>query len=152
MARTKQTARLPTPAGGKTPRQVMAQKSARPTIGVKSLPVKRVHVYPQTNKKRFRNGMRALREIVKYQKSTDLLIPRIPFQRVIRDIIADPKVVCPATMSNVRLAKTAVEALQEAAEAFLVRMFEDANLATAHAKRLTLMDSDIKLVMRLREK
>eukprot|EP00605_Chrysophyceae_sp_TOSAG23-4_P002548 GSChrysophyteH1.ASY1.ANO1.2813.1 assembled CDS len=108
MARTKQTARKST--GGKAPRKQLATKAAR-----KSAPsaggIKKPH--------RYRPGTVALREIRKYQKSTELLIRKLPFQRL-------------------------------SAEAYLVGLFEDTNLAAIHAKRVTIMPKDIQLARRIR--
>lgn len=110
MARTKQTARKST--GGKAPRKQLATKAAR-----KSAPatggVKKPH--------RYRPGTVALREIRKYQKSTELLIRKLPFQRLVREIAQDYK-------TDLRFQSSAVLALQEAAEAYLVGLFEDTNL------------------------
>ena len=171
MARTKQTARKST--GGKAPRKQLATKAAR-----KSAPatggVKKPH--------RYRPGTVALREIRKYQKSTELLIrwafrccppprapvwlPRLllegpcsrrqqgalrpqparrklPFQRLVREIAQDFK-------TDLRFQSSAVLALQEAAEAYLVGLFEDTNLAAIHAKRVTIMPKDIQLARRIR--
>mmetsp|Transcript_3752 Transcript_3752/g.14711 ORF Transcript_3752/g.14711 Transcript_3752/m.14711 type:complete len:198 (-) Transcript_3752:27-620(-) len=116
MARTKQTARKST--GGKAPRKQLATKAARksaPTTGG----VKKPH--------RYRPGTVALREIRKYQKSTELLIRKLPFQRLVREIAQDFK-------SDLRFQSTAILALQEAAEAYLVGLFEDTNLCAIHAK------------------
>ena len=74
----------------------------------------------------------ALREIRKYQKSTELLIRKLPFQRLVREIAQDFK-------TDLRFQSSAVLALQEAAEAYLVGLFEDTNLAAIHAKRVTIM-------------
>ena len=117
MARTKQTARKST--GGKAPRKQLATKAAR-----KSAPatggVKKPH--------RYRPGTVALREIRKYQKSTELLIRKLPFQRLVRAIALDFK-------TALRFQSSAVLALQEACEAYLVGLFEDTNLCAIHAKR-----------------
>ncbi|KAF2303263.1 hypothetical protein GH714_016146 [Hevea brasiliensis] len=117
MARTKQTARKST--GGKAPRKQLATKAAR-----KSAPatggVKKPH--------RFRPGTVALREIRKYQKSTELLIRKLPFQRLVREIAQDFK-------TDLRFQSSAVAALQEAAEAYLVGLFEDTNLSVAEILR-----------------
>ncbi|CAL5426167.1 unnamed protein product [Camellia sinensis] len=105
MARTKQTARKST--GGKAPRKQLATKAARksaPTTGG----VKKPH--------RYRPGTVALREIRKYQKSTELLIRKLPFQRLVREIAQDFK-------TDLRFQSHAVLALQEAAEAYLVGLF-----------------------------
>ncbi|XP_061051785.1 uncharacterized protein LOC133095001 [Eubalaena glacialis] len=113
MARTKQTARKST--GGKAPRKQLATKAAR-----KSAPatggVKKPH--------RYRPGTVALREIRRYQKSTELLIRKLPFQRLVREIAQDFK-------TDLRFQSSAVMALQEACEAYLVGLFEDTNLFTA---------------------
>ncbi|CAL2044662.1 unnamed protein product [Caenorhabditis brenneri] len=110
MARTKQTARKST--GGKAPRKQLATKAARkntPATGG----VKKPH--------RYRPGTVALREIRRYQKSTELLIRKLPFQRLVREIAQDFK-------TDLRFQSSAVMALQEAAEAYLVGLFEDTNL------------------------
>jgi len=132
MARTKQTGRKS--RGGKAPRKQLATKAAR-----KSAPatggVKKPH--------RFRPGTVALREIRKYQKSTELLIRKLPFQRLVREIAQDFK-------TDLRFQSSAVAALQEAAEAYLVGLFEDTNLCAIHAKRVTIMPKDIQLARRIR--
>jgi histone H3 len=120
--------------GGKAPRKQLATKAAR-----KSAPatggVKKPH--------RYRPGTVALREIRRYQKSTDLLIRKLPFQRLVREIAQDFK-------SDLRFQGSAVLALQEAAEAYLVGLFEDTNLCSIHAKRVTIMPKDIQLARRIR--
>ncbi|VDM42899.1 unnamed protein product [Toxocara canis] len=132
MARTKQTARKST--GGKAPRKQLATKAAR-----KSAPatggVKKPH--------RYRPGTVALREIRRYQKSTELLIRKLPFQRLVREIAQDFK-------TDLRFQSSAVLALQEASEAYLVGLFEDTNLCAIHAKRVTIMPKDIQLARRIR--
>jgi histone H3 len=107
-----------------------ARKSAPATGGVKK---------PH----RYRPGTVALREIRKYQKSTELLIRKLPFQRLVREIAQDFK-------TDLRFQSSAVLALQEAAEAYLVGLFEDTNLAAIHAKRVTIMPKDIQLARRIR--
>ena len=79
----------------------------------------------------------------KYQKSTELLIRKLPFQRLVREIAQDFK-------TYLRFQSSAVLALQEAAEACLVGLFEDTNLAAIHAKRVTIMPKDIQLARRIR--
>ncbi|KAI0339447.1 histone H3 [Trametopsis cervina] len=137
MARTKQTARKST--GGKAPRKQLAAKSAarKTATYVKSATggVKKPH--------RFRPGTVALREIRRYQKSTELLIRKLPFQRLVREIAQDFK-------TDLRFQSSAVMALQEAAEAYLVSLFEDTNLAAIHAKRVTIQPKDLALARRLR--
>ena len=134
MARTKQTARKST--GGKAPRKQLAVKTAR-----KAAPVPQVVGLKKAH--RFRPGTVALREIRRYQKSTELLIRKLPFQRLVREIAQDFK-------SDLRFQSAAVGALQEAAEAYLVGLFEDTNLCAIHAKRVTIMDKDINLARRIR--
>uniref|UniRef100_A0A7N2KLH6 Core Histone H2A/H2B/H3 domain-containing protein n=1 Tax=Quercus lobata TaxID=97700 RepID=A0A7N2KLH6_QUELO len=131
-ARTKQTTRKST--SGKASRKQLATKAARksaPAIGG----VKKPH--------KFRPGTVALREIRKYQKSTELLIRKLPFQRLAREIAQDFKI-------DLRFQSSAVAALQEAAEAYLVGLFKDTNLCAIHAKRITIMPKDIQLARRIR--
>ncbi|XP_050513564.1 uncharacterized protein LOC126889362 [Diabrotica virgifera virgifera] len=85
----------------------------------------------------------ALREIRRYQKSTELLIRKLPFQRLVREIAQDFK-------TDLRFQSSAVMALQEASEAYLVGLFEDTNLCAIHAKRVTIMPKDIQLARRIR--
>lgn len=85
----------------------------------------------------------ALREIRRYQKSTELLIRKLPFQRLVREIAQDFK-------TDLRFQSAAIGALQEAAEAYLVGLFEDTNLCAIHAKRVTIMPKDIQLARRIR--
>ena len=84
-----------------------------------------------------------VREIRKYQKSTELLIRKLPFQRLVREIAQDFK-------TDLRFQSSAVMALQEASEAYLVGLFEDTNLCAIHAKRVTIMPKDIQLARRIR--
>ena len=132
MARTKQTARKST--GGKAPRKQLATKAAR-----KSAPaaggVKKPH--------RYRPGTVALREIRRYQKSADLLIRKLPFQRLVREITQDFK-------GDLRHQSTGLLALHEASEAYLVSLAEDTNVCAIHARRVTIMPKDIQLAKRIR--
>jgi len=132
MARTKQTARKST--GGKAPRKQLVTKSARASSAA-SDGVRKPH--------RYRPGTVALREIRRYQKNTDLLIRKAPFQRLVREIAQGFK-------SDLRFQSTAVLALQEAAEAYLIGLFEDTNLCAIHAKRVTIMPKDLQLARRIR--
>ena len=132
MARTKHTARKMT--GAKQPRKHIANKHSKgkaPAAGG----VKRAH--------RFRPGTVALREIRRFQKSTELLIRKLPFQRLVREIANDFK-------TDLRFQSSAVLALQEAAEAYMVGLFEDTNLCAIHAKRVTIMPKDMQLARRIR--
>lgn len=132
MARTKQTARIAT--GGKAPRKQLATLSARKSMPI-SGGIKKA--------RRYRPGTVALREIRRYQKSTELLIRRLPFQRLAREIAQEFK-------TDLRFQSTAVLALQEACEAYLVGLFEDTNLCAIHAKRVTIMPKDMQLARRIR--
>ena len=132
MARTKHTARKNT--GAKQPRKHIAHKQSKgksPATGG----VKRAH--------RFRPGTVALREIRRFQKSTELLIRKLPFQRLVREIANDFK-------NDLRFQSSAVLALQEASEAYMVGLFEDTNLCAIHAKRVTIMPKDMQLARRIR--
>ena len=132
MARTKQTARKST--GGKAPRKQLASKAAR-----KATPA----TEGAKKSRRYRPGTVALREIRRYQKSTDLLIKKAPFQRLVREVAQDYK-------ADLRFQSSAVMAMQEASEAYLVGVFEDTNLCAIHAKRVTIMPKDIQLARRIR--
>ena len=132
MARTKSTARKNT--GGKAPRKVIAHKQAKKTQS-SGAGVKKPH--------RFRPGTVALREIRRFQKSTELLIRKLPFQRLVREIASEFK-------SDLRFQSSAVLALQEASESYLVGLFEDTNLCAIHAKRVTIMPKDMQLARRIR--
>lgn len=136
MARTKQTARKTANhnSGGKAPRKQLSNKAARKTAP-NTGGVKKPH--------RYKPGTVALREIRKFQKSTELLIRKLPFQRLVREISQDYK-------SDLRFQTQAILALQEAAEAYLVGLFEDTNLCAIHAKRVTIMPKDIQLARRIR--
>ncbi|XP_017318416.1 histone H3.3A-like [Ictalurus punctatus] len=132
MARTKQSVREST--GGKAPRKQLATKAAR-----KSAPatggVKKPH--------RYSPGTVALREIRRYQRSTELFIRKLPFQRLVREIVQDFK-------PDLRFQSAAIGALQEASEAYLVGLCEDTNLCAIYAKRVTIMPKDIQLARRIR--
>ena len=93
---------------------------------------------------RTRPGDRALREIRKFQNSVDLLIQKLPFQRLVREISQD------LSKDPVRWQSTAILALQMASEDYLTRFFEDTNLCCIHGKRVTIRPSDMQLVLRLR--
>jgi histone H3 len=151
MARTKQTAQrnLHGSKGGKAPRQPPAEYAAKKLAtkrAAKLLPENHVR-----RRHRFRPGTRALSEIRKYQKSTDLLLRKLPFQRLVREIAQPFHVIGKNGESEpLRFQSTAVLALQEAAEAYLVGLFEDTNLIALHAKRVTIMPKDMQLARRLR--
>ena len=131
-ARTKQTARKST--GGKAPRKQLVTKAARASAPAPG-GVKKPH--------RYRPGTVALREIRRYQKSTELLVRKLPFQRLVREIAQD-------FMSDVRFQSQAILALQEASESFLCGLFEDTNICALHAGRVTIQPKDMQLARRIR--
>ena len=94
---------------------------------------------------RYRPGTVALREIRRFQKSTELLIRKLPFQRLVREICQDI-----TKKQDVRWTSQAILAIQEASEAWLVGLFEDSNLCAIHAKRVTIQRKDIRLAQRIR--
>ncbi|KAF7352708.1 Histone-fold-containing protein [Mycena venus] len=149
--KTKSTARKST--GGRPP------KPARKSVANDEVP----------RKKRFRPGTVALREIRKYQKSTgeyprllsrpstknstDLLLRKLPFARLVREIASEMTTDMNDNYqpgADLRWQSSALMALQEATEAYLVHLFEDANLCAIHAKRVTIMQRDIQLARRIR--
>ena len=99
---------------------------------------------------RYRPGTVALKQIRQYQKSTELLIRKLPFQQLVREIASDSEVIKSPLCGKVRFQSAAIMALQEAAEAYLVGLFEDTNLCAIHAKRVTIMPKDIQLARRIR--
>ena len=116
------------------PRVVLATKAAR-----KSAP------HPASFRKphRYRPGTVALREIRRHQKSTCLLLRKLCFQRLVREVVQTYK-------SDVRFQSTAMLALQEASEAYLVGLFDDTNMCAIHARRVTIMPKDMRLAIRIR--
>ena len=92
---------------------------------------------------RYRAGTVALKDICHYQGSTALLIRKLPFQRVVREIAQDIK-------TDLRFQSAAILCLQEATEVYLVRLLDDANLCAIHARRVTIMPKDIQLARRIR--
>ncbi|KAF8164883.1 histone H3 [Crassisporium funariophilum] len=145
MGRRKSTARKST-RGKEPPPSIIKQRAVKTAgAGVRKrngLATFRVGM-KQTKKHRFRPGTAALRDIRRFQKSTQLLIRKLPFQRLVREIAQDYK-------TDLRFRGPAVLALQEAAEAYLVGLFEDTQLSAIHAKRVTIMPKDIILARRLR--
>lgn len=99
---------------------------------------------PDKPKRRYRPGEKALREIRFWQRNTDLCIRRLPFARLVKEVQGM------FSRKEYRWQANAMLALQEAAEAHLVSLFEDAYLCSIHAKRVTLMVKDIQLARRIR--
>lgn len=94
--------------------------------------------------RRYRPGTIALREIRKYQMSTDLLIRKLSFQRFVKELV------CGLGWKELRFQSTALLALQEASESYLVGLFEDTNMCAIHAKRVTIQPKDMQLARRIR--
>ena len=134
MTRTKQASKNFHQAG-KAPRKTIHFHAA----ARKSIPVPMNIKRPR----RYRPGTLALREIRKFQKTTDLLIKKLPFQRLVREIATNYK-------SDLRFQTQAILALQEACEAYMVNLFQDTNLCAIHAKRVTIMPKDMMLARRIR--
>ena len=133
-----QAPRTPLSFVGRARAAALAEMAALARSGRPRAPtggVKKVH--------RFRPGTVALREIRKFQKSTELLIRKLPFQRLVREIAQDFK-------TDLMFQSQAILALQEAAEFYLVDLFGDANLCAIAAKRVTVMPKDIQLARRIR--
>ncbi|PRP78804.1 histone H3.3-like isoform 1 [Planoprotostelium fungivorum] len=134
MSRIKQTARKS--SGGKVPISI-------PTKKTKSPPVK------QPKRPRKAKAMIARRRVIpdgvrKLQNATDLLIPRAPFIRLVRELTHE------VGSSEVRWTKSGMEALQHASEAHLIELLELANHCAVHAKRVTVMCRDLQLANRIR--
>ena len=126
MSRTKETARAKRSITSKK-----SKKAPRAASGVKRA------------QRRWRPGTCAIREIRKFQKSTDLLIQRAPFQRLVREVSSAQK-------EGLRFQSSAIMAIQEATESYIVSVLADTNLACIHAKRVTIQPKDVQLAMRLR--
>ena len=161
MARTKQTARKGNdlhPSAGKAPKKNTGGKAYRRSDtsirGARSNRRGGGNQQGQQPKKprRYRPGTVALREIRRYQKSTELLIKKLPFYRLVREIAQDldDEKMPGKTLRRCRFASSAIGCLQEACEAYLVGLFEDTNLCAIHAKRVTIMPKDMQLARRIR--
>lgn len=152
MARTKQTARVST--GGKTPRKMLCEKAARnaaPSTGgvkhsehLRPLPQKKPRRSapatgaPPKKQHRWRPGTKSLMEIRRYQKTTELLLRKRPFERLVREIMQKFK-------EDFRITAAALLALQEAVEDYLISKMEDSNRFAIHAKRVTIKPEDLQL-------
>ncbi len=113
------------------------EDTTKTAVGGKSIRMK------EKVKKRWRPGTVALREIRKYQKSTELLIKKAPFQRLVKEITQN-------LHRELRFQTTAIAALQESAETYIVSLFEDTMLCAMHARRVTIMPKDMNLARRIR--
>lgn len=129
----------------RTPK-IITSSASMPPKGARASGVAPGDPLPHKKKRRYRPGTVALKEIRKYQSSTDLLLLRLPFSRLVREIALAMR----PMGEGFRWQSQAIQALQEAAEAFLVHLFEDTNLCAIHAKRVTIMQKDIQLARRIR--
>nr|AOR06535.1 centromere histone H3 variant 2 [Luzula elegans] len=131
---------IPTPAT-----RSVRKSSARKTVAPPRTPTTQdgSNQTKERKKHRYRPGTVALKQIRKFQRSTELLVPKTPFARLVREITEQ--------YSNDvnRWQAEALVALQEAAEAYIVNLMEDANLLAIHAKRVTIMQKDIQLARRI---
>ena len=164
MARTKKTRKLTKKekedlAAGKQPRQGIPAKPLRKKGTSDRAAQNEIDDAISTGKKaarkstlatggvkkphRYRPGTVALREIRRYQRSTELLCRKLPVSRLIREIAQDFR-------TDLRFQASAIGALQEAMEAYMVGLFEDTNLCTIHARRVTIMPKDMQLAQRIR--
>lgn len=136
MARVKQTARKST--------ENNIRKSTGKKLATKKAKNKRSRLtQPSMKAPRYRVSVMSLKEIRRYQKSTELLIRKLPFQRIVREIALEIR-------ETTRWQTMALVALQEAAESYIVGLFEDTNLCATHARRVTITPKDIRLARRIR--
>ena len=126
----------------------LKQTAKRLKIAVKKPPTKKKlpntkEKGPKIKTRRYRPGVVALREIRRYQKGTEMLIRKAPFMRLVREIAhkIDP---------TLRFQGSAIEAIQEASEQYLVGLFTDTQLCACHARRQTIKVADMALARRIR--
>ena len=128
-------------------------KQANPTrtpIGVKSVPNSETEAKKARKKHRFKPGTVALKEIRKYQKSTDLLLKKLPFQRLVREIAQKYSLYDGTDGTALRFQSDALMALQEAAEAYLIELMADTNLCAISTNRKGIQRKDMKFAQHLR--
>lgn len=115
----------------------------KPSLSQSQKPKKRMNGAKSVVKTRFKPGTLALREIRKYQKSSDLLIRKRPFQRMLRSLV-------PNNNGELRFQSAAVTIFQEALENFLTNLLEDSYKCALHARRVTLLPRDIVLIYKIK--
>lgn len=152
MARLKQYTARKSSGGSFPPSQVLAAKRGKQMVEskkksqtAKKSSVQQVHSGKVIQKKKYKRGTLALREIRRLQKSTELLIPKASFSRIIRSV-ADF-----LGKREFKWQSAALGALQEALEYYVVRLLEDSNVCAIHAKRVTIMNRDLNLALRIRK-
>ena len=143
MVRTKQTARKSASDKSRDKRQMTTKSAPKSSTAVASSAVTKETLKKKA--RRFHPGVRALMDIRHWQKTTDLLIQKLPFQRLVREIAAECK-------SDLRFQGDAILALQEASEAYLVEYFQDAVQCAIHAGRVTIQVEDMQVVQRLEKR
>lgn len=149
MPRTKPTARKSTAPIKKVKNsqskqsEILLERIERQLAAKRNIYVDKPSPSPVKIRPRYRPGSLALKEIRRYQRSTELLIKRSAFQRLVFNITRELN-------NDMKFQLAALDALQEAAEAYLVGLFEDTNLCAIHAKRVTIMPKDIQLARRIR--
>ena len=132
------------------PQMARTKSTARRSTGVRKqlAALKRHKSYPKATggffkPHRWRPGTKSLRCIRRLQKSTNLLIPKLPFQRLVKEIAQE-------MLTDIRFQSSAILALQEASEQFLIALFEDTQLLAIHAGRITIKPEDMQLARRVR--
>ena len=127
----------PSPQPSPQPSTQMSEKQQAPQIGKAIKKIQKSKVW------QFWSGTRALKEIWKFQKTTKLLIPKISFLRVVHEIIQKEYM-------WYRIQVGATLALYEAAESYIIHIFEDTNLCVIHARHIMIMPKDMKLARKIR--
>ena len=133
MARTKNSSRKS--SSGKVPRTSIAVKRMKSEKKKSDASAKKPS--------KFRPGTVAIRDIKRYQKGTEMLLRKLPFQRLVREIAQTSK-------DGVKFAASAVLAMQEATEAHMINLFADTCLCAIHGRRVTIQPRDLQLALRLR--
>ncbi|KAH7440967.1 hypothetical protein KP509_03G018200 [Ceratopteris richardii] len=121
----------------------MNKEKAQVACNVRRKSFKPVVDHPNQDHRKIRRYTKAFAEIRHYQKTAELLIPRRPFARVVKEELQ-------RYCAGLRIQALALEALEEATKAYLISMLEDSNLCAIHAKRVTIQPKDILLARRIR--
>ena len=140
---TRQLVQMAAEAGPSASGEEPAQRKLQPTIGGKAPQKEFLKAGKVKKTRRYWPGTVALCEIWQYQKSTELLIWKLPFSRLVHEIAQE------VGKTDMCFQGSTIICLQEAAEAYLVSLLEDANLCTIHAKRVTIMPKDVQLARRI---
>ena len=136
---TQQLAQMAVEAGPSALGEEPAKRKLCPTMGGKAPQKEFLKAGHVKNPRKYWPGTVALREIQWFQKSTELLIWKLPFSRLVHEVAQE------VVKTDMHFQGSTIICLQEAAEAFLVSLIEDANLCAIHAKRVTIMPKDIQL-------